>query len=290
MENRFVGPRGGHWWNVVTSSFASCIAVGLALPTPAQSIPTVGIYDDPAQANGIDFVALGSTLDPAQFTSDVAAAFDRDFGGVYQCEAIGNPFVVSYGITQTKFFSIVRGENTTLGVGASSSLGRSISGDAIWVSILPEMVFLLDGAVTGIPDERVVEFGLTILSRSGFGFDNPLGNVTATAQFSGGGTAISSRYISEGAGLGDTFFGFAAPDDQSLVSVTFASTDRYSLPFDDIGFITTVVPEPSVGLLAACGMCLFFGFRTINRRGINRRGRGAGTGRARRAGRSCARR
>jgi len=266
MKNMFVTSGGGHLWNLLTASYASFIAAWLALSTPSQAVPTVGIYDEPSQANGIDFVAIGSTLNPAQFTFDVAAAFDRDFGGVYQCDAIGNPFVVSYGAAQTKILSIVSGENTILSVGSSSSLARSISGDGIWVSRLPEMVFLLDGAVTGIPDERVVEFGLTILSRSSFGSDYPLGDVTATAQFSGGGTAISSRHISEGVGLGDTFFGFAAPDGQSLVSVTFTSADGYSLPIDDIGFITTVVPEPSVGLLAAGGLLLFFGFRTINRR------------------------
>lgn len=126
------------------------------------------------------------------------------------------------------------------------------------------MTFLLDGVVSDVRDEHVVEFGLTILSRSFYGAD--LGEVTVVAQFSGGGSGNASREITESGGLGDTFFGFAAPDGQSIVSVTFASIDGNAPPFADIGFITAPVPEPSVGALGACALGLLLGFKFARRR------------------------
>src|SRR5258705_86849 len=43
---------------------------------------SVGVYDEPIQTNSVDFVAEGSTLSLSQFKSDVATAFNNDFGGV----------------------------------------------------------------------------------------------------------------------------------------------------------------------------------------------------------------
>src|SRR5436190_6914970 len=89
--------------NIVIMSLAGCAVAVFAASASAQVFSTVGIYDEPIQTNAIDFVAAGSTLSFVQFKSDVAAAFNSDFGGVNQCYAIGGdagPYTFSYGVNQ----------------------------------------------------------------------------------------------------------------------------------------------------------------------------------------------
>jgi hypothetical protein len=90
-------PRPTRLLNLVIIFLAGCVVA--VVTASAQVFSTVGVYDEPTQTNGVDFVAPGSTLSFAQFKSDVAAAFNADFGGVNQCYAIGGnagPYTFSY--------------------------------------------------------------------------------------------------------------------------------------------------------------------------------------------------
>lgn len=242
MQNQL--PRPTRSLNIVIMFLAGCAAA--MLTASGQVLSTVGVYDEPAQTNGVDFVATGSTLSFGEFKSDVAAAFNRDFGGVNQCYAIGGdagPYIFSYGVSQAKRLNMTGPANNRIGVTANTSSIQSISGTGIWGSLRPEMTFFLGDVSSSVANEAVIKFGLTIVSTTFFS----LGDVTATATFSDGSKAIASRFINEMAGLGDTFFGFTAPSGQSLVSVTFTNSAGRPMYFDDIAFITA--PFPSLTIL-----------------------------------------
>lgn len=207
----------------------------------AQVFTTVGVYDEPGQLNSVDFVASGSTLEFNQFQADVAAAFTNDMGGVNQCYVISSaygPYPFSYGVSQSKLLNMTGPTNNQIGITSSDTLIKSISESGIWASTKPQMTFFLGDISSSAPNESVVKFGFTILSTSLFS----LGNVTATATFSGGGKASANRFINEMAGSGDTFFGFTAPNGESISSVTFTNSAGRSMFFDDIGFITASIP------------------------------------------------
>ena len=215
-----------------------CAVVVFAQSASAQILPTVDVYDE---SNAVKSVATGSTLDFKQFKLDVAAAFKNDFGGVNQCNAIGGdagPYNFSYGVSQKKVLNMTGGTHNRIGVTASSPSVQAISGIGLWDNSKPEMTFFMDNLTSSVPDEAVVEFGLTVLSTSYF----DMGEVTATARFSDGSEASAQRTISKGVGLGDTFFGFRAPNGQSIVSITFTNSAGRSIFFDDIGFITASRP------------------------------------------------
>jgi hypothetical protein len=227
--------------NMLTASLAAFAVVASTITVPAQVFPTVGVYDEPTQTNAVDFVATGSTLDFNQFKSDVAAAFTNNFGGVNQCELIGNstgPYAFSYGASQTKLLRLTGDTNTNIGITSSGLFVQSISLSSLWISLNPEMTFFFKDNPIGLTNEPVIRFGLTILSTSFI----HTGTVTATARFSGGGQASASRNLSESSGLGDTFFGFAAPSGQSIVSVTFTNSAGQAMYFDDVAFITDFIP------------------------------------------------
>ena len=214
--------------------------VVLAASAPAQVFTTVGVYDP---NHAVNFTAAGSTLNLIQFKSDVASAFTNNLGGVNQCYAVGasaGPYTFSFGINHVNTLSMTGDTNTSIGITASNAFVRSTSESGIWVSFNPSATFNLH-LTSNVPATAVVQFGLTVLSPSYF----TMSNVTATATFSGGGQATASRVINEGAGLGNTFFGFAAPVGETITSVTFTNSQGHEMFFDDIGFITAatnVVP------------------------------------------------
>ncbi len=224
-------------------------AMASAMAASAQVLATVGAYDEPTQANAVDFVAAGSALNFNQFKSDVATAFTNNFGGVSQCELIGSgsgPYIFSYGTDQTKLLRLIGDANNDIGITASSSsFAQSISLSGLWVNLSPEMSFVFNDTSSGVTNEPVINFGLTVLSTSFFS----TGDVTATARFSGGGQASASRSISESSGLGDTFFGFAAPPGQSILSVSFTNNTAGVIEFDDVAFITAVFPTMNLQLI-----------------------------------------
>jgi hypothetical protein len=74
-----------------------------------------------------------------------------------------------------------------------------------------------------------------------------------TATFSGGTTSTLSRALAGTQNNNDTFYGFVAPDGQSITSLAVTRSAR--VPFDDLGFVTTVpIPEPATAAVVATAM------------------------------------
>lgn len=236
------------------TTFLIVAVITFAGPAAGQVFYTVGEYDEPTQTNAVDFVATGSTLNFAQFKEDVATAFANNFGGVNQCYSISldsGPYNFSYGISQAKRLNMTGPTNNQIGIGANSSHIQSISGISRWSSSRPEVTFFLQDVASDVANEAVIEFGLTILSTSLFS----MGEVTGTATFSDGAKVSASRFISEAAGQGDTFFGFAAPNGQSIASVTFTNSAGRSMFIDDIGFITASVVPLAIRKVGSSQVC-----------------------------------
>ncbi|EEF63363.1 hypothetical protein [Pedosphaera parvula] len=226
---------------LTTAQFIVALVL-LAVTASAQVFPTVGVYDESTdQTNAVDFVAEGSTLNFDQFKKDIATAFSNDMGGVYQCDEVGQdsgPYTFSYGVSQMKLLTVTGSDNSIGVTWGGSDWDRSISGLGLWVSIKPKMTFNFPSKASG---EAVVKFGLTIPS-----FSYYPRNVIATATFSDGSKATAKRFISEAVALGDTFFGFAAPDGQTIASITFTNDAQPGMSFDDIGFITAKFPSLTI--------------------------------------------
>jgi hypothetical protein len=226
---------------IILTGAIACVGCILTGSASGQGFPTVGVYDDTDQPNEVDFVAEGSALNLSQFKADVAVAFSNNFGGVHQCNIIGptaGPYPLAIGISQAKTLIMTGHPSNRVGVTTSGPFSQSISEIGLWGSSRPTLTFFLTNVSLGVAHEAVVQFGLTIGSTDFFS----LGQVTATATFSGGGNASASRLIGELAGLGDTFFGFAAPRGQSITSVTFTHPSGLTMPIDDVGFITAPLP------------------------------------------------
>ena len=116
----------------------------------------------------------------------------------------------------------------------------------MWVNLTPQLTLSFTGAAE---NELVTAFGVTVPSSS-----LQILNVTATAQFSDGSSSTAMRAITETMGAGDTFFGFRAPAGQSIVALTLSNSAGNAIPLDDIAFLTSPVPEPSVLLLVGAGL------------------------------------
>lgn len=92
----------------------------------------------------------------------------------------------------------------------------------------------------GRADEVVSRVGLVVLSRA-----KVSGEVKVTATFTDGSTAALTQEMPEGAGSGNTFFGFQAPQGEGVSSLTidgskFAGDD---VLIDDLAFITSASPS-----------------------------------------------
>lgn len=239
----------------------TAVVLGLCLTASAQAAPVTGIYDENVVAtNSVDFVASGSSLTDAQFAANVFAAYGLDFGGVIDASVLAGAY--EYGISGTKTLQFGAVDGTNWGIGTPGT-DRTISGTGAFASTdnggydFTSLAFL--GILNGLPDEYVVEFGVTALSLT----DRDYGDVTVVARLASGATLAATRSISEANGQGDTFYGFTAPAGDYFAGFSLAYDGAvvpdFRLWFDDIGFRTAVVtavpavPEPSTLVLMATG-------------------------------------
>ncbi|HPF37767.1 MAG TPA: PEP-CTERM sorting domain-containing protein [Phycisphaerae bacterium] len=233
----------------------------------ALAAPTVGVYDEnTAQANTIDFEASGSNISLSQFTSEIADAFADDRGGVND-GFVFSSLPLEYGVSQSKtlLFEAIDGTNVASGVATASP--TAISGTSVFAST-PEggynyTAFGFTNILNGVPDERVVAFGVTTLSVN----NRDYGNVSVTGALASGGSLAATRHMFEPATMGDTFFGLRAPANDYFTgfSLTYdggAGGDN-RLWFDDIGFITApvTVPEPASVVMCLVGAIVITGRR-----------------------------
>lgn len=218
---------------------------------------TVGVYDENVVApNTVDFVASGSGMTNTQFATAVATAFAQNRGGVIDGTWLSG--VYEYGVSQNRQLRVDQVENLW-GIGLPGG-GRAISEVG---------AFATTGSISNEPSsyrrttlgfspfgstpatERVVQFGVTVLSLTGRDY----GNAFVTVTLNSGGTMTASRRVNEANGQGDTFYGFAAPTGDYITRVTIGydgavTSPDFRLWFDDLGFITANIAanQPPTGV------------------------------------------
>ncbi|WP_198141285.1 PEP-CTERM sorting domain-containing protein [Verrucomicrobium spinosum] len=245
-------------------------------------------------ANTIDGEAPGNSIALGTFKTAVGAAHAAGTGGVINfdmpngsnADAKGNSdtnnsgskTLISVGYGGTKSFAI----NTSLAydmhvftslaaVSGNSGASGTSKGIAI-ASGMPDNSAVASswtlnfGEITGgLPGEAITSMGFVLLSRD---FAGTTGDLPVTVEwFLNGGTTASYSVTDQvkdekwvdGVTTGDdTFFSYSAPVGSYIsgFKMTYGGTidtDR-RLGIDDIGFTTSVVPEPSRALLVAVAM------------------------------------
>jgi hypothetical protein len=249
---------------VASSRGVSIAAVALAVTFAASVhshavvVTTNGIYD-PATGGNTDSSATVAPDDVATFTTAVLAANTAGFGGVIHFDLganeAGSTLEASYaGATKTLNISHTPGFNIQTTTSANVLSGRALLLSAS--DSADDNATLTFGSITnGLALEAVTQIGFTLLSRNSNGYPQ---DVTITAFFSDGSNSPVTSNILSSLGGDDTFFGFTAPTGFAITSVHFnPAGDALDgrLIIDDLGFITSVVPEPSTALLS-CGALL----------------------------------
>jgi hypothetical protein len=237
----------------LASATFGLIGILIAAPASAENV---------IQPNTVDFEAPGLTIALADFANDIAAVYPVDFGAVIEGEVLTGSREYLFGANQTKriHFGLVAGQHW--GAQYSPNNPITISGESTYAfstyTYGPPIYSMQ--ILDGLPNEKVVEFGLSVMSVNGHDY----GDVTVTTWLASGGTVSATRHIFESQGLGDTFFGFAAPDGdyftQFGLTVTGDAASYDVVWVDDIGFVTENIPEPATGTMFLLG-ALFLGRR-----------------------------
>lgn len=232
------------------------VGLCLSVPQAAFAYPAVREYDeDLVAANSVDFTASGSAMTAAEFSDIVALAYDRDQGGVLDGNAVsGTSGSAEFGVSQTRGINFDVPTNWAIGSPGFGPDALPISGIGAWAASPqsgnpPRVVFEFPNAITGgLPNERLAQLGVTVLSRATPG----IGSASGQVNFSGGGMQLLTANIPLGAGSGDTFFGFMAPAGQWITRLELKAAGGNLMWYDDLGFVTTAfVPEPGALPLAS---------------------------------------
>jgi len=212
---------------------------------------TVGVYDpdDEPHHNQVDQSGTydrytgnagpKNVIDLAAFQALIGLAFDADGGGVVDAESgglDGQDIIANFGVSGTKSVTISStGGTIHRGTGVASGNRLPTSGNARFSkSDSGDFVFDIGPVTGGAPGEAVTYFAGTLVYA-----DHRDVNPQVTATFSGGGTvtAIADMPLGAPSNSKDTFFGFVAPQGESIVNVTFDLTAYTNL--DDMAFITS---------------------------------------------------
>lgn len=270
----------------IVSSIALTGVLLIAASDRSFAVAAVGTYDE----NGTQTNTVNSSATFASGTGGATAANVQSFatfdpvveerfllgtGGVLNFDSqinVGDQLTTTGIVTPVNLTFNAGAKSFGLGFALGSGLGirqgnlsnrtpisagnGTIPGFAFTtVSETPGALTLSIGAVSGgLPAEAVTQFGFTFLSRTSRNY----GTVSSIATFSGGGTATSSVNLSTapGAGVNDTFFGFIAPTGQSISSVVLTPGNDVGFSIDDVGFVSSVVPEPGSITLLLGGIAL----------------------------------
>ena len=251
------------------------------LSSATAALIATGTYDEQAnQSNAVNFsmgysgnttwtTGIGQTLGAAQildlatFKPLVEAAFTVGNGGVISFDGVDN---ADYNNMQTIDVSFAGGtKQMTLSNridGGHSVAGpqgdrTAISGDQ-FLSTGGNPHFDLDFTdFTGFAtDERITAIGVTILGRNNQGTGR---NFRVIARYtngvdSGSSSTFRSFDMQNGNTTQDSFSGIVAPDGYWITSMRVHSDGGIFTSIDDIGFITSIIPEPSTALLGIIGM------------------------------------
>ncbi len=222
----------------------------------ASAAPVTDIYDEQlVQPNAVDYVAAGSTVALEAFKAHILNAYQQDHGGVIDGSVLSSAY--QFGVNESKTLRFGTTDGTNWGIGSPTITVLPISGTGAFGGItqgsFDYTAFAFNEITDGEQDEHVVSFGVTVLSS----LNRDYGNVTVTGRFASGSTVSATRAITEQPTFGDTFYGFAAPAGDYFSGFTMeydgAIVPDVRLWFDDIGFITAVVPEPSSAAIILLG-------------------------------------
>lgn len=220
---------------------------------------TVGVYDpnDGPYYNQVDQSGVynshnghagpGNVIDLQTFQALIGTAFNIDAGGVVDAEngsLEGQSIVAKFGLKKTKSVTITNNSGSmSRGTGTGSGNRKPTSAERRFSkSTTEDFVFEISLVGGGKPGEMVTYFAATVIHRD----DRDI-NPAVTATFSGGGTVTATAQMAIGSpsNTKDTFFGFAAPSGQNIVSVNF-DLGNYTF-LDDVAFITSAFnPEPKL--------------------------------------------
>src|SRR5258705_1490463 len=165
--------------------------------------PTSGVYDEQTiAANKVDFPA-NAALTAERFSARVREGYLHNFGGVID----GNFFspVYSFGTNNSKALSLIWGNN--LAFPPTGTPPSTISGAAAFGTGARDVTIDLNPSIeAGVPGERPVEVGLTMLSQG-----SSFGSVVVKAILDDDSIVSATRTINEAIGAGVTSYGFTAP-------------------------------------------------------------------------------
>jgi hypothetical protein len=253
----------------------SLAAAFLPCASGAIIFSVTGTYDSTAQANAVETDATGN-LTP--FSAAVSAAFTAGTGGVitFDGATYSADTVLTFNYASgTKALNITSAPNQSVVTVTGTGTVTPISGSNVLTRpdlTTADTTFTIGSITGGAADERVVSFGFTILSRTSY----PAGgrDFTVTANYSDGSNSGGfTSNIGNTKGGDDTFWGFTAPTGLYITSVVVdavsnGTTTAFQPVFDDIAFITAIVPEPGSGFLVGAGALVWLGSR---RRGLRSR-------------------
>lgn len=246
------------------AAILSILIAGPALLEPVYAetlFQAVGDYPGLSGSGPIEFEATTDTgiqLSHATFSSAVAAAFADNSGGVLDYEgenkSTGTVSGIAFGRDGHYTLGINQLFNTTGSAGRTPTSGNKM---ASFGSATPTITLgpIRDSSGSVITDIGVTKVGFAVLSR-----DDYAATFQATANFSDGGSSVASRLIGQSAGGQNTFFGFKAPDGETVSSIDIVMTtqgggDAY-LALDDFGFVTgtTELREPTTHYVCNTGL------------------------------------
>ena len=200
--------------------------------------------------------AGGAVTVTYQFRFNVDAATQEGTGGVWDATARdrvvkgGTPIRVHFGFDEGKSLLLTPKEDLWV---AGFSTAEETSGESLFTNHAKgaKTLHFTLGLEGGLPGEGVQDLALCALSR-----ENERGPVAMTVTFSGGGSHTLSAELPEGAGLGNTFFAFRAPEGEQITGLQIDGS-KFSgnhVLLDDLGFITAIPPAPGQPAAAALKM------------------------------------
>lgn len=262
------------------------ILANLTHDAQAVTLTVSQVYDENVYAtNSIDSQAPNNAMSSGDFAPLVSTAYTAGTGGVINFDRPNggnndddnNPsseaMVISYGtgksfnITSSANYDIHNFSSLTAISGYDNSIDTAPNPDTAdlthkGIALTANNVYnwtLSFGAITGgSSGEAITTVGFTLLSR-----DSIQQNVTIDWFLNGAliSSATQNDHITTGKTVDDTFFSYVAPTGSyiSAFKITFGApnptpTGDLRLGIDDLGFITSIVPEPSRALLMSMAL------------------------------------
>jgi hypothetical protein len=245
---------------------ASVLAVPAMLTVFAASMTTasatpyiddvVGVLNGNAKAV---FEATGNTVTSTTFATDIATAFANNTGGVWDFDGAafnvvsGETITLNYGASLSKQLVLTLNEGSgAAGINQANNAGEPTSGSF-------ELGFGGSGATrTFVSSTPLLEVGIFNSDR------NDSSRIPVLTVFFQDNTSASTS----GANADNVFFhGLSGTLANPIVS--FSLSQNNFIRYDDLGFVTASVPEPTtiVTLLGGIGMLAFRRRRSAGRRG-----------------------